>query len=106
MQKFWRFLSKALKIVGAVCYTGLFCGYLFLIFHWRSVRPYSPRPDLGWTVRLPWCLGAYGTAHEAHLLNAIFDWLTVPFMMCAAGIAIDYYKFGILPFGNRQRIQK
>jgi hypothetical protein len=106
MEKFWKFLSKALKIAGAVSYTSLFSMHLYLIFHWRAVRPHSPRPDRAWTVQLPWCLGAYGTAHEAHLLNAIFSWLIVPFMMIAAGGAIDYYKFDIWPLGTPRNLQK
>jgi hypothetical protein len=61
---------------------------------------------LGWVVKLPWCLRAYGTAHEAHLLNAIFSWLIVPFMMVAASIAIDYYNFDIWPLRTRPKTQK
>jgi|SRR5579859_2973280 len=103
---FWKFLSKALKLVGGVAYIGLFSVHLYLIFHWRAVRPYAPKPTLGWTVQLPWCLGAYGTLKEAQLLHSIFSWLTVPFMMVASGAAIDYYKFGVLPFRTPPKIPK
>jgi hypothetical protein len=102
----WKYFSKGLKLLGGVWYVGLFSVHLYLIFHWRAVRPYSPNPSLGWTVQLPWCLGAYGSPQEAHLLNALFSWLTVPFMMIMASLAIDYYKFGIMPFRTPPRIQK
>ena len=105
MERFWKLLSKALRLIGVVSYMGLFCTQLSLIFHWREVRPYSPRPDLGWVVKLPWCVGAYGTAHEAHLLNALFRWLIVPFLMVAASYAIDYYKFDIWPIRNGPKIE-
>ena len=93
----WKILAKALKLTGGVTFIGLCCVELYLIFHWRAVRPYSPRSALGWTARLPWCLGAYGTVHEAHLLNSIATWSEVAFAAIAAGVGIDYFKFGVWP---------
>jgi hypothetical protein len=94
----WKFLSKATKVVGGVTCFGIGAVDLYLIDHWRASRPYAPQPALGWTVPLPWCLGAFGTAKEAAFLQSSSDWwFPAGFMMVALGVAIDFYKFGISP---------
>ena len=83
-----------------------FSVHLYLTEHWRATRPYAPRPALGWTEHLPWCLGAHGTAKEAHFLDSSFSWLIVPFMAIMVSAAIDYYKFGIWPLRTQPKIPK
>ena len=93
----WRLLSKTLKIVGMVASIGLFCTEMYLIEHWRLSRPYKPDPALGWIVRLPWCLGAYGSAKESQFLDTAFEAGLWSILMIFASAIIDYYKFGVWP---------
>ena len=105
-QKLWKFLSKACKLIGALAFFGLFSTQIYLIEHWRDTRPDTPRPDLGWTVRLPWGLGAYGTAGEAYFLNACSFWCGVAFIVLSLSPLIDYYKFGIWPLRTPPKIPR
>jgi len=93
-----RFLSRWLRTIGAVIFFGVFSVNLFLIYHWRAVRPHAPQAALGWTERLPWGLGAYGTVGEARFLDNSFNfYLPAAFLLVAASALIDYFKFGVWP---------
>lgn len=96
-----RFVSKCLRIIGAIAFFGLFSVDLFLIYRWRAVRPQAPQAALGWTERLPWGLGVYGTVGEARLLNDSFNfYLPAGFFLIVTSVLIDYYKFGVWPLRN------
>lgn len=68
-----RILSNALLYVGC---TGAFLTSVTLfafIFYYSCARPQIPRPDLGWTVELPWAR-AYGSAEEREHLYSLHWW--------------------------------
>jgi hypothetical protein len=73
-----------------------------LIAYYTVKRPHVPNPELGWTVRLYWSLSppSYGTPREEALLLSLFQWFFPPFMVIAAGKAIEYYKLKIDIFKN------
>jgi len=98
---FWKYLSKALKLLGALAFFGFFSTQLYLIHKWRVRRPRAPYPAQGRTVTLPWCLGAHGTPKERALLNSCSSRSDVSLLAVFLGVAVSYFKFGKFPTDSK-----
>src|SRR2546428_13838775 len=68
-----RILSNALLYVGFTGALLTFVTSFALIFYYSSARPLIPRPDLGWTVELPWAR-TYGSWQERERLISMHWW--------------------------------
>ena len=68
-----RIVSNVLLYVGCAGALLTFWTSFALIFYYSYVRPQIPRPDLGWTVQLPWAK-AYGSAEERERLYSLHWW--------------------------------
>lgn len=97
----WRLLSRTLKVTGTLAFLGILSTALYLIHTWRFTRPYAPDPGAGWTVTLPWCLGAYGTPAESAFLDACAWWSCGAALAVFLGVGIDYFRLGVSPQGRR-----
>jgi hypothetical protein len=98
----WRILAKTLQILGGGCCLAVFLTSQVLIAYYTAKRPHVPSPELGWTVRLSWSWAppSYGTAQEEALLLFLFRSFFPPFLIGAAGKAVEYYKLNIDIFKN------
>ena len=90
----WRLLSRALKVIAGLVFAALAATELYLIHTWRFNRPYAPDPADGWTVTLPWCLGAYGTPRERDFLISCLWWAGAALALVVLGVGIDHFRPG------------
>ena len=87
-RKPWQVLSNVLLAVGGIGFLALFLWNLGLISYYSAKRPYRLSPERGWTVRLQWTHGAYGTLEENEQMLRLHYW-AIPFIFVAfAGGAI------------------
>jgi hypothetical protein len=78
----WRVWARVMQTIGAIGCLAVFVWSFALIGHYTSTRPYGPVPEHGWTARLPWCYGCYGTFEEKQQLLQLDDWF-IPFFFVA-----------------------
>ena len=84
----WKLWSNLLLGVG---FGGFFACHLWsfgLIGYYSSKRPVEPIAERGWTERLQWTHGHYGTHAENEQLSQLFDWHLPFFVVAGAGFAI------------------
>jgi 4-hydroxybenzoate polyprenyltransferase len=93
--KRWRFLSRVLKLIGALSFILSFMYSMVLISYYSTKRPHVPQPERGWTVGLIWTHPpSYGTAQEENRLQWLHWWLLPSFCLIALGEAVKIYKLG------------
>lgn len=70
----WRFIAKALRLIGGVGGLVDWFFYLLLIAYYSLTRPHVPQPDRNWTVQFRWSFShpSYGTASENAFLMCLF----------------------------------
>ena len=78
-RKIW---SNVLSIFGAGGCIVVFLWSFGLTGYYCSARPRQPEPERGWTERLPWTYGRYGTYAEREQLLSLHDWF-FPFGLVA-----------------------
>jgi hypothetical protein len=88
----WRVWTRVMQTIGVIGCLAVFVWSFALIEHYTATRPYGPVPEHGWTVRLPWCYGCYGTFEEKQQLLRLQDWF-FPFLFLAfIGIRVQQLR--------------
>ncbi len=101
-RKPWQLLSNVLLTVGAVGFLALFLWSFGLIGYYSFTRPYTPSAERGWTFRLQWTHGAYGTFEENEQLLRL-HFLRIYFgLAAAAGVAIRKVREKNEPWHKKQ----
>jgi hypothetical protein len=75
----WTRVMQTFGVIGCLV---VFVWSFALIGHYSATRPYGPVPEHGWTVRLPWCYGRYGTFEEKQQFFHLDNWF-LPFFFVA-----------------------
>ncbi|HYR84453.1 MAG TPA: hypothetical protein VE422_10285 [Terriglobia bacterium] len=95
--KRWIILSKALKVAGLVAFLACFTASLLIAQYANFTRPHNPNSEKGWTERIPWSYGAYGTPRESTRLRWFFTCGFYCIVLIVFGEAINIYKLGNNP---------
>jgi hypothetical protein len=101
-RKPWQVLSNVLLAVGGIGFSALLLWNFGLISYYSAKRPYTPSPERGWTVRLQWTHGAYGTLEENEQMLPLHSW-AIPFIFVAfVGAAIRQVNAKNEPWRKKQ----
>ena len=101
-RKPWQVLSNLLVAVGGVGFLALLLWSFGLIGYYSATHPYRPSPERGWTFRLHWTHGAYGTFEENEQLLQLHSW-GIPFIFVViAGWSIQRFHEKNEPWREKQ----